>query len=132
MKKSYLALIISTLVLATTILWLFNTKIALSVPEIIQFGVILVLVGLGVYVGLSRLKSERRGEPPEDELSKKILQKASSTSYYISIYMWLAFGFMSNKTKLETHTFIGAGILGMAVIFCVCWIVFKIWRTKDV
>jgi peptidoglycan/LPS O-acetylase OafA/YrhL len=67
----------------------------------------------------------------EDELSKKILQKASSTAYYISLYMWLVFIYMSDKTKMETHTFIGAGILGMAVLFCVCWIFYKIRGMKD-
>lgn len=131
MKKSYLALIISALVFLTTILWLFKTKKPMSVPEITQIGVILVLIGFGVYVGLTRLISEKRGEPVEDELSKRILQKASSTSYYISIYMWLAFMYISDKTKMETHTLIGAGILGMAILFFVCWIVYKVWGMKD-
>lgn len=131
MKKSYLALIISVLVLLTTILWFLNTKKPMSVPEITQFGVIFVLIGFGVYVGLTRLKSEKRGEPAEDELSKKILQKASSTSYYISIYMWLAFMYICDKTKLETHTLIGAGILGMAILFFACWINYKVRGMKD-
>lgn len=131
MKKSYLALIISALVFFTTILWLFKTKKTVSVPEITQIGVILVLIGFGVYFGLKRLISEKRGEPVEDELSKRIVQKASSTSYYISIYMWLAFMYISDKTKMETHTLIGAGILGMAILFFVCWVVYKVWGMKD-
>jgi hypothetical protein len=132
MKKSYLVLIISALVLFTVLLWFLNTKMTPGVPQIIQYGIIVVLVGFGVYVGFSRLKSEKRGEPPEDELSKKILQKASSTAYYISIYLWLAIGYFSDRTKLENHSLVGAGILGMAVIFCVCWIFYKIWGTKNV
>jgi hypothetical protein len=132
MKKSYLVLIISALVLFTVLLWFLNTKMTSGVPQIIQYGIIVVLVGFGVYVGFSRLKSEKRGEPPEDELSKKILQKASSTAYYISIYLWLAIGYFSDRTKLENHSLVGAGILGMAVIFCVCWIFYKIWGTKNV
>ena len=131
MKKSYLVLIISALVLTTTILWLLNAKITPSFQEIAQYGVILVLVVFGFYVGFSRLRSERRGEPAEDELSKKILQKASSMSYYISLYLWLAVMYYSDKTKLETHTLIAAGILGMAIIFCACWIIYKIRGMKD-
>jgi hypothetical protein len=132
MKKSYLALIISVLVLATTILWLTNAKTNLSLTEIIQFSIILVLIGFGLYLGLSHLKSEKRGELTEDELSKKIIQKASSNSFYISLYLWLAVMYFSDKTKLEQHTLTGAGILGMAVIFCACFIYYKIWGTKDV
>jgi len=131
MKKSWLAILISAMVLVTTILWLMNTKKPLSIPEISQYGVILVLVGLGVYVGISRLKSEKRGEPPEDELSKKILQKASSTAYYISLYMWLALAYMIDTQKLETHTVIGTGILGMAILFAVCWFFYKVRGMKD-
>jgi hypothetical protein len=131
MKKSYLVLIISAIVLATTILWVISSKTTLSLGGIVQFSIILVLVGFGVYVGLSRLKSEKLGQPAEDELSKKILQKASSTSYYISLYIWLGVMYYSDKTKLETHSLIGAGILGMAVTFCVCWIFYKLRGMKD-
>jgi hypothetical protein len=91
----------------------------------------LILIGFGAFFGLSRLRSAKRGEPPEDELSKKILQKASSVSYYISIYMWLGFGYLSDKTKIESHTLIGAGILGMAILFFACWIFYKIRGMKD-
>jgi peptidoglycan/LPS O-acetylase OafA/YrhL len=131
MKRSYIALIISALVLSTSILLLLNTNKPISVPEITQFGVIVILIGFGVYVGITRLKSERRGEPVEDELSKKILQKASSLSYYVSIYMWLAFMYICDKTELETHTFIGAGILGMAILFFVSWVIYKVRGMKD-
>jgi peptidoglycan/LPS O-acetylase OafA/YrhL len=132
MKKSYLVLVISVLVLATTFLWFISTGTHLSFADIMQFGIVLAVVGLAVFVGISRLKSEKRGEPAEDEFSKRILQKASSLSYYISLYLWLAIMYFSDKTKLENHTLIGTGILGMAVIFCLCWAYFKIWGTKHV
>jgi hypothetical protein len=132
MKKSYLALIISAIVLATTILWVISSRTTLTMGGIAQFSIIIVLVGFGVYVGLSRLKSERRGEPADDEMSKKIMLKTSSTSFYISLYGWLAVMYFSDKTKLETHSLIGAGILGMAIIFCICWVFYKIRGSRDV
>ena len=132
MRRSYLALIVSTFVLATTILWLLNTEKPINIVEIVQFGIIFVLVGLGVFVVISRLKSEIRREPVEDELSIKIMRKASSTAYYISIYMWLGFGYISDKVKLESHTLIGAGILGMALLFLISWIFYKTIGMKDV
>jgi hypothetical protein len=132
MKKSHLALIVSAMVLLTVILWLINTQEPVSIPEIVQYGIILVLIGFAAYIGISRLKTFHRGEPPEDELSKRILQKASSTSFYISIYLWLAVMYLSDKTKCETHSLIGAGILGMAILFCICWIIYKIRGMRDV
>jgi peptidoglycan/LPS O-acetylase OafA/YrhL len=131
MKKSYLVLIISAMVLATTILWVVSSKTSQNFGGIAQFSIILVVIGFGVYIGVSRLKSGKRGEPAEDEMSRKILQKASSTSFYISLYMWLGVMYFSDRTKLETHSQIGSGILGMAVIFCVCWIFYKIRGMKD-
>lgn len=132
MKKSNITLLIVALVLISTIAWYLNTNNIFGFQEIISFGVIAVLIGFGFYLGLSQLKSERRGEPAEDELSKKIMQKASSLSFYVSIYFWLSIGYFSDRTDLEAHTLIGAGILGMALIFFICWIIIRFRGIKDV
>jgi peptidoglycan/LPS O-acetylase OafA/YrhL len=132
MKKSVLAIVISVMILISLIVWFINDKSNFGLASIIQTAVIIILVLFGVYVGFSRLKSENRGEPPEDELSRKILQKASSTAYYISLYMWLVIAYISDKTKLETHSLIAGGILGMAILFGVSWIIIKLRGMKDV
>jgi peptidoglycan/LPS O-acetylase OafA/YrhL len=80
-------------------------------------------VAFAVLIGYKRLSSAKRGEPAEDELSKKVMRKTSSLSFYISLYLWLAIMFFSDKLNYETHTIIGTGILGMAVVFAVCWLV---------
>jgi hypothetical protein len=132
MKRAVLAFTLSALVLAATILWLFGTKTNLTAGAIAQFVIILVLAGFGIYAGISRLQSKRRGEPANDEMSKKTMQKASSLSYFISIYLWLGVMYFSDKVKLETHTQIGMGILGMAVVFFICLLYYKIRGIKDV
>jgi len=132
MKKSYLILLVSAIVLAATIVWLLNAEIAYGFQSLTQYGIILILIGFGLYLGFSRLKSVKRGEPVEDELSRKILQRASSLSFYISLYIWLAVMYCSDKTKMESDTLIATGILGMAIVFCASWIVFKIRGMKDV
>jgi peptidoglycan/LPS O-acetylase OafA/YrhL len=91
--------------------------------DLVTFGIIIIVVAFAVFVGFKRLSSTRRGEPAEDELSKKVMQKTSSLSYYISLYLWLAIMYFSDRFKYETHTVIGAGILGMAITFAICWIV---------
>jgi hypothetical protein len=132
MNSSNITLLIVALVLISTIAWYLNTNNIFGFQEIISFGVIAILIGFGFFIGLSQLKSEKRGEPVEDELSKKIMQKASSLSFYISICFWLAVGYFSDKTDLASHTLIGAGILGMAVIFFICWIIIRFKGIKDV
>jgi peptidoglycan/LPS O-acetylase OafA/YrhL len=121
MKKAVIVLIIASVVLITTGIWYFSSASKAKISDLIPFGIIIILVGFAVFVGYKKLSNARRGEPTEDELSKKVLQKASSLSYYISLYMWLALIYFSDRIKLETSSLIGAGILGMAVIFFICW-----------
>ena len=93
--------------------------------ELVNLGVIVIVVLFALFFGYKRLSSARKGEPIEDELSKKVMQKTASLSYYISLYLWLALMYFSEKLNYEAHTIIGAGILGMAIVFAVCWIVFN-------
>jgi peptidoglycan/LPS O-acetylase OafA/YrhL len=123
MKKAIIVFILAALVLATVGLWIFSSSSKFTPVDLVSFGVIILVVGFAVFVGYKRLSSARRGEPPEDELSKKVMQKTAGLSYYISLYLWLAIMYFSDKLKYETHTLIAAGILGMAITFAVCWLI---------
>ena len=124
MKRSLLVFIIAGLVLASTGMW-FVTSNAQGKPfEWGGFAVILLLIAFAVFIGVRRLSSERRGEPVEDELSKKVLQKTAALSYYISLYLWVAMLYIKDRVTLDTEELLGAGILGMAVIFAVSWLFF--------
>jgi peptidoglycan/LPS O-acetylase OafA/YrhL len=131
MKKAVIVFIVAALVLITCGIWFFSAKTKVNPIDILSFGIIILVVSFAIFFGFKRLTGARRGEPDEDELSKRILQRASSTAYYISLYMWLVFIYLSDKIKLETHTLIGAGILGMAIIFCICWIIFNFRGIKN-
>lgn len=131
MKKTIVSFIISALVLASLALWALKGHLAGNTQEIVMAGIILVLVGFAVYLGVSRLRSHQRHEPAEDELSKRIMTRASSLAYYVSIYLWLFIMYISDKTTLEAHSLVGAGILGMAVVFLLCWIGVKVSGVKD-
>jgi len=122
MRKTVLLFIASAMVVVGIVMWALNTDISGSPKELIMIGIALILVGFAVYIGIQRIRSLRRKEAAEDELSKKMMLKASSLSYYISLYLWLFIGYFSDVTKLETHTLIGAGILGMALIFFLSWL----------
>jgi small-conductance mechanosensitive channel len=124
--------VISALVVASVALWVLKGNIAGNTQEIVMSAIVLVIVGFAVYLGLSRLRSHRLHEPAEDELSKRVMMRASSLAYYVSIYLWLFVMYISDKTTLEAHSLVGAGILGMAVVFVLCWIGVKVAGTKNV
>jgi len=130
MKKSFLAVIVSVLVLITTVLWI-SDALSLSLGEYIQFLIIGILVCFGLYVGYRRFTSEKRGQPAEDEFSKKILQKSAAISYYVSLYLWLVIMYLTDRLKIETDIMFGWGILGMALIFAGSWIYFNLRGMKD-
>lgn len=123
MKKAILIFIVATIVLITCGLWIFNSPVIAGHKNILSIAVIILLVGFAMFIGFKRFTSAKRGEPAEDELSKKMLTKTSSISYYISIYIWLFIMYISDKTIIETHTLIGVGIIGMALIFALTWVI---------
>lgn len=125
MKRGLIAVAVSLMVLGTTALWFFGTDDHKIGFEIVSFGVIVVLVGFGLLFAYRRLSSAHRGEPAEDELSKKIVQKTAALSYYISLYMWVFMIWLKDRVTLDTEQLLGAGILSMAIIFFVCWIVIR-------
>ena len=113
------------MVLATTIFWMVKADFSFDLLKSSQFLIILLLIGFGLLVGLRRLKSEKIGQPAEVELSKKIMQKACSVYFSISLYLWLALMYMGDKIKIPNHSLFGLGILGMAIIFALSWIYYS-------
>lgn len=112
-------------------MWFINSNNSFNLKELSPFLVLIIVIGFALFIGIKRLSSIKRGEPIEDELSKKIMVKTSSVSYYFSIYLWLIIMYYSDKTTLENHTLIGIGILGMAIIFAVAWVVIQFRGVKN-
>jgi len=131
MNRTILVFVVVLLVVFTFILWIMNSRMGWDSPQMMMIAVGLVVVGFAVYIGMARLKSTLRKEPAEDELSKSIMTRASSLSYYMSIYLWLFIMYVSDKVKWETHTLVGAGILGMAIIFFLSWLGVKLFGLRN-
>ena len=125
MKKTMIIFIVAAVILVTTGFWFFTSRSAFKPADLVMYGVIIVVVGFALFLGFKRLTSVKKGEPAEDELSKKVLQKTAALSYYISLYLWLAVMYVSDKRDYETHVLLAAGILGMAVVYAICWLVYN-------
>ncbi len=130
--KTLFVLLVAGVVTLSLGAWLYYSQAgSFELMDVLQIGIILILVSFALILGIRRLKSERRGEPAEDEYSKKVMQKAAATAYYISLYLWLALVFFNDKFSLETESLIGNGIIGMAILFALCWVYYKLKGIKS-
>lgn len=125
MKKGLLIILIAIMVIVTVGLWYSNITKPTEPTDIAMIGIIVLIVGFALFMAYTRIKSAKAGLKHEDELSKKIMQKTASISFYVSLYWWLFLGYYSDKIELESHTIIGIGIAGMAVLFAGFWFYFN-------
>ena len=121
MKRAIILFIIAGLVIVSVIIWQINGSSEFNSADILHTGIIFIVVAFALFVGYKRLTSAKRGEPTEDEMSKLILQKTASLSYYISLYLWVFLLFVKDRISFDTEELIGTGILGMAITFAVVW-----------
>jgi len=130
MKKSIIAIFtLATLIL--TGLFIYQSKMELNTTDVIQVIIIGILALLGLFVGLQRILSVKKGEPVEDEYTKKILQKSASKSYYFSLYWWLVILYINNNKSIDSESLIGYGIVGMAVILGLTWLFYYIMGIRN-
>lgn len=122
MRKAIVISVLAVLVTGTMLFWLFNSETTITGHRSIMLGAQVVILIFAVLVVLKKWTAKKQNLPAEDEMSKQILQRGAATSYYVSIYMWLAFMFFEERIDLERSTLIGAGIMGMAVIFGLSWL----------
>ena len=71
MKRAVLVFVLAAMFVATTALWFFSKTNKITTVDIVGLGVIALVIGFAVFIGYKRLTSAKRGEPAEDELSKK-------------------------------------------------------------
>jgi len=120
-------LLVSIVVIITGALFSYssfnNGEIIGGVLGIIIALIILVFAGLIYFRGTSDLK---KGFPLKDERSKKVLEKASSRAFYVSLYLLLLIGFLSERIPfrdVSQATSITVGL--MALLFFGFWIYYN-------
>jgi len=121
MKKAIVIGIVAVLVLVTMVLWLVNSNRGIDYTGVLMITIQVIVLVFAVAVIYRRISAAKQNLPVEDEMSKKILRRGAATSYYASLYLWLALMFFEESINLERSTLIGAGILGMAIIYALSW-----------
>jgi peptidoglycan/LPS O-acetylase OafA/YrhL len=128
MKKAILTAVLAFLVTGTIALWIIQAErssgasLKLNGSTILMMAVAVVILVYGALVILKGFRDAKNKLPARDELSRKILRRGAATSYYVSIYLWLALMYFEERIELERSSLIGAGILGMAIIFALSWL----------
>jgi peptidoglycan/LPS O-acetylase OafA/YrhL len=130
MRKAIFMVVLAVAVITSVLLWLIRPGVKFDTQEILMLGGLILVVGFALFVALGRLRSAKENLPAEDELSKEIMRRTAATSYYVSIYLWLVLMFFSDRIKLENHSLIGAGIMGMAILFALSWIYHRFIRRR--
>ena len=120
--KALLMISISISVIAGMVVSLLSTDKSISSREWGMIAALVLVVGFALFLAFRRLRAVKEDLPAEDEMSKKILRSGAATSYYLSLYFWLALMFFEDRIQMDTHSLIGLGIMGMAVIFALSWI----------
>ena len=117
-------IIISLLVIATGALFATKAFMKGEVAGGILGAIIAVIILIFALFVYSRgNKDMKKGFPIQDERSRKVLDKASSKAFYVSLYLLLLVGFLSDKIinfrDVSQATSIAVG--GMAILFAGFW-----------
>jgi steroid 5-alpha reductase family enzyme len=132
MRKAIFMVVLAVSLIVSFSYWLIFKNDQMNTQEILMIGALVLVVGFSLFLAFRRLRDAKENLPQEDEMSKGLMRRGTSTAYYISLIMWLGVDYMSDKTKLECHSLIGAGIMGMAIAFALGWIYHRyIRRTHD-
>jgi len=128
-RPYYLIFAISALIVAALFILKSN---GIILGEDSNMTIILLVIGLlALVVAIRRFKSLKNREPAEDEYSKRIMQKTAAYSFYISMYLWLVVSYFSEDSGMDTQQVIGLGVVGMAVVFVISWVVVKLTGLRN-
>lgn len=116
--------IISLLVIVTGALFSYSSfKNGEVAGGILGLVIALLILGFAISVYRRGRRDLKEGYPLKDERSKKVLEKASSMAFYVSLYLLLAIGFLSEDLipfrDVSQATSVAVGC--MAILFAIFW-----------
>jgi len=106
-------------------LWAYLAKEPFNTMGYLIFGLSILMIGFGLYFKIQRFNSEKSGLNPDDELSKRIKEKAASKAFSFSIYMWVFIILFLLEMEPRDKIIIGLGLIGMGLIFFLNWIYYS-------
>jgi len=116
--------IISLLVIITGALFSAKAFMNKDIPGgILGIIIALIILSFAVIVYRRGNRDLKNGYPLQDERSRKVLERASSKAFYVSLYLLLAIGFLSDSLIKfrDVSQATGISVGAMALLFAVFW-----------
>ena len=116
--------IVSLFVIVTGALFSYNSFKNGNISGGILGAIIAIIILMFAIIVFKRgNKDLKKGLPLKDERSKKVIEKASSMAFYVTLYMLLAIGFLSEDVIKfrDVSQATSLAVVGMAVLFAVFW-----------
>ena len=128
MKKLFLPVFTFCIFLTLSGIWVFQSSPNAdlsdnSIHEIILVVFLFLTYATSIIVGIKKFRNSDKGLPEEDELSARIIEKASFRSFYISFFIWSIILYLHLNTEIITGILFVYGFIGMAVVFIINWLV---------
>jgi len=131
MKRYIILPWLALFILADGLYMLFSPTVKNSWVDLVQ-AILMIIIGFfGLYQGVSAAWSAWRGDPLKDELTRKIRIKASSVSFYISIWVWIGLMFAENNQVRFHSGILGTGVLIMVSVYIISSVVIRIRGLRD-
>ncbi|MFH1501022.1 MAG: DUF2178 domain-containing protein [archaeon] len=127
-KARLIAIVILSIIVIVTgalvsIMSFKNGEIAGGILGIIIAIIILIFAMIVFKRGNRDLK---QGLPLKDERSKRVMEKATSMAFFVSLYMLLALGLLSDVIKFRDASQVTGVAVGiMALLFLIFWIYYN-------
>jgi uncharacterized membrane protein len=126
--RIWLLIIISLTVIVTEVFFWMNAHARGDTGGAISGALIaVVIIAFSIIALLRWNKDIKAGYPLEDERSRRVKEKASSSAFYISLYMLLLIGLLSDHIIKfrDPSQVITTSVGGMALLFAACWLFFN-------
>ena len=117
-------IIVSLLVIVTGLLFSIKSYAKGNIAGAIGGGFIAITIFVfAIFVFKRGNRDIKEGYPLKDERSKKVIEKASSLAFYVTLYLLLAIGFLSDEMIKfrDVSQATGLAVAGMAILFAVFW-----------
>ncbi len=123
--KSLISFMSPALGLTLLGLWIFIAKEPFNTIGYLIFGLSILMICLGMYFKIQRYKSEKVGLTSDDELSKRIKEKATAKAFNMSFYVWLFIILFVKDIEPKVKIIMGFGLLGMGLVFFLNWLYYS-------
>ncbi len=123
--KSLVSFISPTLGIMLLGLWAYLSKEPFNTIGYLIFGLSILMIGFGLYFKIQKFISEKSGLTSDDELSKRIKEKAAAKAFGFSIYMWVFIILFLIDMEPRDKIIIGLCLIGMGLIFFLNWLYYS-------